>query len=212
MSKFRQSSWFRRIRRTPVFHDVVRPAYSRHQLTDWWRAGRPSPPPHDVKLGALLYLADKINARNLVETGSYLGDTIRALRGRFDLLASIELAPDLARPLQEEFKGDASVRVIVGDSGVELKRLLPELSGPTVFWLDAHYSGGPTTGDGYVPIYAEVDSIAQVCKGPHAVLIDDTKDFTGTDGYPTEKQLSDRLIGLGYEVSSFNNMLHALRG
>ncbi len=202
---------FRRLRRSNFIHDIVRPAYSRRLLVDWWKKGRPSPPPHEVKLWSILYLADSIGARNLVETGSYLGDTVRALRGRFDLIASIELAEELARPLQVEFKNDPTVRILIGDSGVELRQLLPELHGPTIFWLDAHYSGGPTLGDGYVPIYAEVDAISDAVSGPHALLIDDMKDFNGADGYPTEREILTHLTVRGYAAFISNNMLHATR-
>jgi hypothetical protein len=121
------------------------------QMRTWWARGRPAPPPHDVKLAAILYLADQVGAKVPVETGSYLGDTVRALRGRFDLIASIEIAPALARPLQEEFARDPSVRIILGDSGIELVRLLDDVKGPTVLWLDAHYSGGRRWAQGTCP-------------------------------------------------------------
>ncbi len=103
------------------------------------------------------------------------------------------------------------MRIILGDSGIELKRLLPQLRGPTVFWLDAHYSGGSTAGDGYVPILEEIDAVSTACQYPHAILIDDMKDFIGADGYPTQEQLQLRLDKLGYVTDMFNNMLHATR-
>lgn len=210
MTSYRQSKWFRTLRRRPFFHDIIRPAYSRGLLTDWWRKGRPIPPPHEVKLWSILYLADSIDACNLVETGSYLGDTVRALRGRFKLIASIEIAPELATPLQAEFKSDPSVKIIVGDSGRELGKLLGSIKGPTVFWLDAHYSGGPTLGDGYVPIFAEIEAIHAGCRDRHAILIDDMIDFKGQDGYPTVDQLRRKIEQLGYRVTIANNMLHAI--
>ena len=161
-------------------HEYIRPIYSRALLRQWWSKGRPAPPPHEVKLAAILYLADRTGAQILIETGSYLGDTVRALRGRFDLIASIEIAPELAKPLQKEFAGDKSIRIALGDSGEELNRLLLEVKDPVVFWLDAHYSGGPTLGFGHVPIFAELDAIKRLATAAaHAILIDDPKDFTG---------------------------------
>jgi hypothetical protein len=120
----RTSALFRRIRCSHFVHEYIRPIYARGQMRAWWAQGRPAPPPHEVKLAAILGLADRLDAKALIETGSYLGDTIRALRGRFDLIASIEIAPSLAEPLQREFAGDSSVRVILGDSGAELSKLL----------------------------------------------------------------------------------------
>lgn len=209
-TSIRTSDLFRRIRRSRLIHEYVKPIYARRLLRQWWQLGRPAPPPHEIKLAAILYLADRIGAKVLVETGSYLGDTVRALRGRFDLIASIEIAPVFAEPLQREFADDPSVRIILGDSGAELSRLLEELKEPVVFWLDAHYSGGKTLGEGYVPIYAELDAIRRLAPPRHAVLIDDARDFKGGEGYPTVDALVERLAAAGYEVSTFNNMVHAL--
>jgi hypothetical protein len=210
MNAIRTSLPYRRLRRSWLVHEYLRPIYTRRQLRTWWARGCPAPPPHEVKLAAILYLADRICAKVLVETGSYLGDTVRALRGRFDLIASIEIAPALAKPLQDEFATDPSVRIIVGDSGRALVQLLSELNEPTVFWLDAHCSGGPTMGSGYVPIYAELDAIQQLAHDQHALLIDDARDFTGEDGYPTADALVARLEAAGYRVFIANNMFHAL--
>jgi hypothetical protein len=206
----RRTKLFRMVRGTAIMHEYVRPAYSRASIREWWRNGRPAPPPHEVKMCSILYLADRIGASALIETGSYLGDTIRALRGRFDLLASIEISPELAAPLIEEFKDDRHVRVIVGDSGAQLKTLVPTIMEPTVFWLDAHYCGGNTAGGEYVPIYAELDSIWTLNTYSHAIVIDDMKDFDGNHGYPAQSNIVNVLTKRGYEVACFNNMLHAL--
>ena len=208
MNSLRASASFRYIRRTHFVHNYVRPIYAKRLLLNWWAEGRPAPPPHDVKLSAILYLADRIDATVLVETGSYLGDTLRAMRERFDLIISIEIAPKFAQPLQREFAHDNNVRVILGDSGIELPNILAEIKQPTIFWLDAHYSGGSTLGSGYVPIYAEIDTIARLAPEKHAILIDDLKNFDGTEGYPTAIALVGRLRALNYDVATFNNMFH----
>jgi hypothetical protein len=210
ISALRHAPVFRRIRRSRLVLEWVRPVYARRQLREWWAKGRPAPPPHDIKLLAILYLADLVRAKMLVETGSYLGDTVRALRGRFELIASIEIAPALAEPLQREFAGDKSVRIILGDSGKMLSNLLIGTRKQAVFWLDAHYSGGPTLGEGYVPIFAELDTIAQLAHPQHAVLIDDVRDFTGKDSYPTAGRIVEHLRKAGYRVAVANNMIHAL--
>ena len=208
----RTSVLFRRVRRSRLVHEYVRPSYDYRLMRAWWDNGRPAPPPHDVKLAAILYLADLVGAKMLVETGSYLGDTVRALRGRFDILASIEIAQELVAPLQKEFRHDKSVRIILGDSGKELSRLLDEVNLPAIFWLDAHYSGGSTLGEGYVPIYGELDAIARLAYEKHAILIDDAKDFSGQNGYPTADEVVERLRVAGYRVAIVNNMIHAIPG
>jgi len=208
----RTSKLFRRIRRSKLIQSLIRPIWTGMLLRRWWREGRPNPPPHSVKLSAIMYLGDSIGATCLVETGAFLGDTVRALQGRFQRLYSIELAESLALPLQVEFASDPSIRIVIGDSGKKLADVLPELDGPAVFWLDAHYSGGVTVGDGTVPIFAEIDLIRTMSRHPHAILIDDMVDFTGVDGYPTMESLRSKVIALGYSVSVFNNMMHCVSG
>jgi len=198
------------LRRTALMFEYARPVYERRMVRHWWQRGRPVPPPHDVKMQAILYLADRIDASALVETGTYRGDTVRALRNRFSKLVSIELVPELARQVQREFSNDPSVSILVGDSGDMLRELLLELKDPALFWLDAHYSGGPTLGDGNVPIYAEIDSINELANARHALLIDDMHEFTGENGYPTQAALIRKCVDDGYEVAVFNNMLHAV--
>lgn len=211
MSSIRTSKLFRRLRRTAFFHEILRPIWDRHLVKKWWAAKRPSPPPHAIKLAAMQYLADRIGARYLFETGAYLGDTVRALQGRFDILFSIELAESLARPLQAEFAHDPSIRIVIGDSGKMLPSLLHEAKGPAVFWLDAHYSGGPTVGDGFVPIFNEIKAISDGLNQPHAILVDDMIDFKGVDGYPKVSELQEFMEKLGYETFVANNMMHALK-
>jgi hypothetical protein len=201
---------YRRIRSLGFIQRNIRPIYEDRLLRAWWKQGRPAPPPYNVKLASIIYLADRISAKVLVETGSFLGNTIRALNGRFDLIASIEIAPVFARPLQREFRNEPSIRIILGDSAIELSRLLFELNKPTVFWLDAHYSGGQTLGSNSVPIYAELDAIIKLAHPHHAILIDDVCDFKGGDGYPTAAEVVRRLKDASYEVAVFNNMIHAL--
>lgn len=206
----RVSKPFRRVRRSKLIHALFRPIWDRQLLRRWWAEGRPNPPPHSIKLASIVYLGDSVGAKYLVETGAYLGDTVRALQGRFDRLYSIELAESLALPLQAEFASDPSIRIVIGDSGKKLATVLPEIDGPAVFWLDAHYSGGVTVGDGAVPIFAEIKLINSLCLHQHAILIDDMIDFKGDDGYPTTEALKIVLTGLGYRVSIFNNMMHCL--
>ncbi len=61
----RTSVLFRRIRRSRLVHEYVRPIYARRLIRAWWAKGRPAPPPHDVKLAAILYLADLIGAKDV---------------------------------------------------------------------------------------------------------------------------------------------------
>lgn len=189
-------------------HGVLNPIGMTLLVRDWWRRGRPAPAPHQVKLGIILFWADTIGAVNLVETGTWKGDTVRALQPRFDRLISIELVEALARRVAREHRRCPNVQIVVGDSAVRMPEVVASLSGPTVFWLDAHYSGGVTGGDGQVPIYAELDRV-MAFKDKHVVIIDDMRCFDGTDGYPTQTAALAYLRERGYEAVITNDLLQA---
>jgi hypothetical protein len=61
-------------------------------------------------------------------------------------------------------------------------QLLPQLSGNVCFWLDGHFSGGPTfKGPNDTPIHAELGAVGENLHRWNAtvVLIDDLRLFTG---------------------------------
>jgi hypothetical protein len=199
------------IRHSWLFEKLVRPIYEWNLMRIWWIQGRKVPPPHLVKVITILFWADHIGAEIIVETGTYKGDIVRALHPRFRRTITIELAPKLAARVRHEFRRTAGIEVITGDSGVELERVIPTLDAPTVFWLDAHYSGPRTAGrEGLVPIFAEIDRISRELKFAHVVIIDDMRLFNGSDGYPTQAELMQRLKLLKYNTVYSNDMLQAV--
>ena len=71
-------------------------------LLKWQRSGRPAPPPHQVKQAILRKYASKFNTRVLVETGTFLGDMIEAMRDNFDKIFSIELSEEYYANIDNE--------------------------------------------------------------------------------------------------------------
>ena len=64
---------------------------------------------------------------------------------------------------------------------------------PTLFWLDAHYSGGETAqGPEDSPIMKELDFILNH-RSDHCILIDDARCFNGKAGYPRIGELKKML-------------------
>ena len=203
----------RLVRQSRIGMNVLRPARGFSLMQDWWQKGRPAPPPHAVKMSILLFWADRCNAQNLVETGSYYGDTIRYLHRRFENLYSIEIAKVFSEPLRKEFAKFPGVHIVEANSATAIPEIVDKIKNTsTVFWLDAHHSGGETEGFGYVPTESEVIAIASGMKVEHVIVIDDMKDFSGKDGYPTVEHVANLCRGKGYEVVIFNNMLQAWRG
>jgi hypothetical protein len=155
------------------------------RLRQWERSGRAGPPPHFVKLGVLRSYARRFDLQVLVETGTYLGDTVAALRDDFRSIITIELDAGLAQAAARRFQGDGRIKVLEGDSGILLPRVLERLQSPALFWLDAHYSGGVTAGSEANPILRELRCVMTSDLRGHVILIDDARLFDGTDGYPT---------------------------
>jgi hypothetical protein len=160
-------------------------------IRDWTRRGRPLPPPPAVKQQILLGLAKRHSLRLFVETGTSFGDMVRAMIPHFDRIWTIELGDQLYAEAQKKFRDARNVELIHGDSGRELGRLLPTLDAPVLFWLDAHYSGGPlrgatsARGEKDTPILEELDHILGAAEPRHVVVIDDARLFGTDPAYPT---------------------------
>ncbi|ACL64007.1 conserved hypothetical protein [Anaeromyxobacter dehalogenans 2CP-1] len=77
-----------------------------------------------------------------------------------------------------------NVEVVRGDSREVLRRIVPALPAPAVFWLDAHWSGGETYGAGdECPVLEEL-GIVLGAPVEHAVLIDDARLFLAPPPLP----------------------------
>ena len=161
------------------------------QLAEWERNGRPIPPPHIVKQMAIEEYREKFHTEILVETGTYMGDMVEAQRDQFKKIYSIELSEKLFNKAQKRFKDHLHIKIVQGDSGTVLNKLIAEIDKPALFWLDGHYSGGITAkGEKECPVSEELKIIL---KSPlsHIILIDDARLFNGTHDYPTIDQIEE---------------------
>jgi hypothetical protein len=164
----------------------------RHSIIKGWqKSGMPVPPPHEVKQKAIEYYRAISGYDILVETGTFMGTMVEAQRRNFRRIYSIELAEKFWEAAVKRFKPYKHITILQGDSGKVLKKVVPELSGPAIFWLDGHYSGGDTAkGDKDCPIFEEIDILFENKKYNHIVLIDDARDFNGIGDYPTIEALT----------------------
>lgn len=116
----------------------------------------------------------KHGATVFIETGTYQGEGVMyAIFDRFDQIYSIEIDKHLCEEAGTMFAIWPKVKLINGDSAVELPKLLATLKhdGPILFWLDAHYGGATTT-----PLQTELDAILKL-KNEVTILIDDVRCF-----------------------------------
>jgi len=166
-------------------------AFTRKRVALQWRLrGSPVPPPHVVKQDILLRYQKQRRFRTFVETGTFTGEMVAAVRPHFERLISIEMAPQIHETARRRFAGDPRVQLLLGDSGTLLPEVLATLDHPALFWLDGHYMGGNTARAGVdSPVKAELASLLRHPARGHLILIDDARLFTGTDGYPTMAEL-----------------------
>lgn len=144
----------------------------------WILKGAAGSPPHIVKEHVIKSLGKRFGVSVLIETGTYLGDMIDAVKGSFREVYSIELSPELASRAVGRFAEYPSVKIVCGDSGKVLPELLKQISEPCLFWLDGHYSGG-TTARGPVdyPVLEELHHIRSHRVKSHIIVIDDARLF-----------------------------------
>lgn len=156
-----------------------------YAVQKWKADGMPVPAPHKIKELIVIEYSKRTGAKNLVETGTYMGEMVDATKKCFEKIISIELDTTLALKAQQQFQKDKNVTILQGDSSALLPSIVKSISGKTIFWLDAHYSGGITAkGAEYTPIISEVKTIANYPQDNTTLLVDDARLFTGKDEYP----------------------------
>jgi hypothetical protein len=156
---------------------------------EWEEKGKPLPVSNFSKQEVLRTFQKKYQVKILVETGTYLGDTLYTLSSDFQRLYSIELSTHYYQLAKRRFKNFSQIQLLQGDSGAVLKELVPTLDAPAIFWLDGHYSGGLTAkGEKECPVFEELSSIFS-SPFSHLIFIDDARLFIGENDYPTIERL-----------------------
>jgi len=178
--------WWRQVSVSPVFIGLTR----QRVAFQWQVRGRPLPPPHVVKQLAILRYQRSRRLRTFIETGTFTGEMVAAMRPYFDRIFSIEMSPEIYEAASRRFAGDSRVTLVLGDSATELPRLLEALDHPALFWLDGHFMGaGTARAQEDSPVRAELGALLRHPVRGHLVLIDDARLFLGADGYPTVAEL-----------------------
>lgn len=140
-------------------------------------------------------LEKRSDIKTFVETGTYKGDTLHAISPLFGRLFSVELSRALFDAAFRRLSLATKIVLFHGSSTTMLPGMLEQASGPSLIWLDAHYSGGVTARESSrreSPILQELRLI-RASGGKHVVLIDDIADFKGKKGYPTKKALRSHI-------------------
>jgi hypothetical protein len=148
------------------------------------RRGAYALPPQSIKLAVINNVSGP-RPRVFVETGTYHGETVEAVKRLYAKVISIEVDETLYRKACTRFAADGNVRIVHGDCARKLPEILAELQEPAVFWLDGHYSGGETgKGEMEDPILISLGQIAAHPIKEHVIFIDDARTFDGREGHP----------------------------
>lgn len=181
------------IKKTPLFQPVKKIINNRKahkQVADWERKNRVGAAPHLVKQRVIKAYAQKYNTKILVETGTFLGDMVDAMKDAFDEIYSIEISDQLYKQAVTRFENIGHIILLHGDSGKEIKNVLKTIKTPALFWLDGHYSGGVTSkGEKDTPILEELGHIFSVAEHNHVIIIDDARCFGSDPAYPSIDEL-----------------------
>lgn len=165
-----------------------------------------------------------------IETGTYRGESLQIAidSGNFDYFYSCEVEPIYAKIAREKFQENTRVEIFIGTSPDCLHDILSRIAndngypGSILFWLDAHFQGGPKTEYdskyGECPLLEELRVILKYT--PHAhILIDDASIFTGEfwTTYPEAKYFNRSewpnlreiqiLLSATHKISIANNII-----
>ncbi|OIP76252.1 MAG: hypothetical protein AUK06_00290 [Parcubacteria group bacterium CG2_30_36_18] len=182
------------IKHTPIYSILVLIKQKKY-MRDWERRGRTGSPPPSIKQKIVKEYTRRFVIDTLIETGTYKGEMVSAIKNTFKEIFSIELDNKLFEAAKKKFSKYPHIHIIHGDSGKILPEILSSLKKPCLFWLDAHYSGGSTIkGDVETPIAEELKAILHHSVQNHVILIDDARRFIGKNDYPTIKWLKDYVL------------------
>lgn len=139
----------------------------------------------------------KFKIKNIVETGTFKGDTTKEFSKMVDVVYTIESKKEFYLEAKEKLIKLKNVRGFFGSSPTILRKILPKIKGRTLFFLDAHWR--------YPwPIINELKEISKVPSFKNSVIVIHDFYVPGKDfGYDSYYEAKDSLAlffkrGLGF--------------
>jgi len=130
----------------------------------------------------------KFKIRDFVETGTYYGRTAKKMAELFQKVWTIELSRELYNRTKNDSKQYSNIEFFFGDSPFVLPSILKQVRKPSIFWLDAHWSGENTTkGTKECPVLDEISLIREDCVN-HVIFIDDARLFLAPPPLPHKRE------------------------
>jgi len=112
-----------------------------------------------------------------VETGTFVGYTTLIMEKLFSKVYTIEIDKTFYENQKNAYKGN-KINFYLGDSGVVLNDICPQIKLPAIFFLDAHPCGGKSgRGIKDIPLYEEIKAINDKFTSNCIIIIDDVRLF-----------------------------------
>jgi hypothetical protein len=180
------------LQRTP-FYGVYKSLGHYPDYWYWKLRGEPIRSPHLLKQHTVRDYAQRYGLRVLVETGTYYGEMVVAMKNRFDEIYSVEFDSQLAQRAAKKFSRWPHIHILEGDSQKVVPELLKSLQQPTLFWLDAGYYGWAGLHGNEQRLTSELEAILSHSIQQHVILMDDARGLNGQNGSPTVPELKKRI-------------------
>ncbi|WP_445176620.1 FkbM family methyltransferase [Microcoleus sp.] len=145
-----------------------------------------------VRMGPPIEIISQLKAaygiNNFIETRTYQGHTAYWASQVFEQVFTTEYSQDLYQKVTEKYGHIKNIDFLYGDSRNLLDNTVSQLQSPSLFWLDAHWSGGPTYGEtDECPLLAEIEIINR-SDCDHFIFIDDARLFLSPPPQPHSPQ------------------------
>ncbi|MCB1531262.1 MAG: hypothetical protein KDJ35_00175 [Alphaproteobacteria bacterium] len=129
------------------------------------------------------YLRQNLSLDIFVEGGTFRGETAKRMSGLFSHVYTIEKSDHMYAEAQKGLQNYSNITQLKGDTREHLNEIL-EKHDNILFWLDAHWSGGNTYGEGdECPLLEELAIIFEHKKN-YVILIDDARLFMAPPPLP----------------------------
>jgi FkbM family methyltransferase len=153
-------------------------------------------------------LKEVYGINNFIETGTYQGHTAYWASQLFEQVFTIEYSQDIYQKVTEKYGHIKNIDFLYGDTRNLLQNTLSKLESPSLFWLDAHWSGGITYGESdECPLLAEIEIINRSdCE--HFIFIDDARLFLSPPPPPHLPQQWPDISAILNLLNSVKNSRH----
>lgn len=121
-------------------------------------------------------LKEQFKIKTFIETGTNEAETTTVMAEIFDSVHTIELNQEFYNNCKEKLKDFKNATIHNGSSQEVMDKILKDIDGPIMFFLDAHWNL-------YCPIFDELKKIKEYNKKDSVILIHDFKVPNSNLGY-----------------------------